>query len=214
MAGNKLILKYPVLVEGRYDKIKLSNLISSPVIVLGGFSVFNNSDKVKLVKKLAENDKLIVLTDSDNAGMFIRNRLKGYINRDKLINIYIPRIRGKEKRKTTKSKENLLGVEGIDGKLLRSLLEPYAKQGDGSCACTNSEQGDGSCAQITSTQFYLDGFSGGENSAYRRKLLTKELSLPENLTSKGLLEAINLLISKSEYEKAKQTVSKKAGEPE
>ncbi|PKM62430.1 MAG: DUF4093 domain-containing protein [Firmicutes bacterium HGW-Firmicutes-21] len=197
MAENKICLKYPVIVEGKYDKIKLSNIISSPIIALGGFSVFNDKDKIALLRRLSLEKNIIILTDSDNAGMFIRNRLKGLINPDKLINVYIPRIQGKEKRKEKPSKEGILGVEGISGELLRGLLLRFI---------SDSERSGSDSAELTAAEFYADGFSGGTDSALLRKLLAKELSLPENMTSKALLEAINLLVTRSEYDKAKQTV--------
>jgi len=197
MEENKLCLKYPVLVEGKYDKIRLSNIISSPIITLGGFSIFNDKEKLALIRRMSSQKGIIVLTDSDNAGMFIRNRLKGLVNPEKLINIYVPRIQGKEKRKGKPSKEGYLGVEGIDDEMLRSLLVRFIID-------VNEDMEIG--AEVTNAEFFSDGFSGGNESEKMRKLLAKELSLPENMTSKALLEAINLLVTRSEYEKAKQSI--------
>jgi len=196
MAENKLTLKYPVIVEGKYDKIKLSNIVSSPVIVLNGFSVFNDKEKIALLKRLSRHEKVIVLTDSDKAGMFIRNRLKGYIGSENIINLFIPRIKGKEKRKTAPSKEGLLGVEGTDDQLLRSLLMRFSAEENGVFAA----------AAVSNAQFYADGFSGRPDSKKKRRLLARELSLPENMTAKALLEAINLLITGEEYERAKNKI--------
>lgn len=198
MEENKLVLKYPVLVEGKYDKIKLSNIISSPIISLGGFSVFNNKEKLALIRRLSVQKGIIVLTDSDKAGMFIRGKLKGFVNKEKLKNVYVPRIHGKERRKNKPSKEGILGVEGIDSVLLRSLLERFS-------ADTDEAKFKG--AHITSAEFYADGFSGGSNSENKRKLLARELALPTNMTSKALLEAINMLVTRAEYEQAKHTVN-------
>ena len=194
MAENKLTLKYPVIVEGKYDKIKLSNIISSPVIALGGFSVFNDKEKMALLRRLSREKSIIVLTDSDGAGMFIRNRLKGFINPDKLINVYVPRVEGKEKRKEKPSKEGILGVEGISGGQLRELL----------CRFAADEEEGNKAAFLTATEFYADGFSGGSGTVEKRKRLAAKLSLPENMTSKALIEAINLLVPRDEYERAKQ----------
>lgn len=196
MAENKLTLKYPVIVEGKYDKIKLSNIIASPVIVLNGFSVFNDKEKIALLKRLSNKEKVIVLTDSDKAGMFIRNKLKGFIGPENIVHVYIPRVKGKEKRKIGPSKEGLLGVEGTDDQLLRSLLMRFSAEDNTVYA--------GAC--VTNAQFYADGFSGGTDSEKNRKLLAKELSLPENMTSKALLEAINMLVTSEEYERAKNKI--------
>jgi ribonuclease M5 len=199
MQNKKLSLKHPVIVEGKYDKIKLSNIVSTPIIALNGFSVFNSREKLALLRRLSAEKGLIVLTDSDNAGMFIRSRLKGLINADKLINIYVPIVKGKEKRKYKPSKEGILGVEGIDSELLYSLLERFAEDTGGT--------GKNTCS-LTSAEFYADGFSGADESAKRRKKLAQELNLPESMTSKALLEAINLLVKRSEYELAKDRVTK------
>ena len=183
----KLKLKYPVVVEGKYDKSKLSIFVESPIIALDGFSVFNNSEKQQLLKRLARGDGIILLTDSDRAGNFIRAKLKGILN-GKIYNVYAPSILGKERRKKAPSADGLLGVEGIDSKELRKILSPFVVDSD-----------ETKSANIDKARFYEDGFSGNENSAEKRKKLAKLLSLPETLTSKALLEAINLLVSESDY---------------
>mgnify|MGYP003289941839 CR=1 FL=1 len=118
----KIRIEQTILVEGKYDKIKLSNVISSPIITVGGFSILNDKKKRKHLSSLAEKTKLIVLTDSDKAGGFIRSRLKGIVPSSQLINLYIPQIKGKEKRKNAPSAENLLGVEGMTAELLFELF--------------------------------------------------------------------------------------------
>lgn len=190
----KLNLKYPLIVEGRYDKAKVSIVVASPIIVLDGFSVFNNVEKQQLLKRLSRETGVILLTDSDRAGNFIRAKLKGVLN-GKVYNIYAPTVVGKERRKQKASADGLLGVEGIDSAVLRELLLPFA--------CENAPVG----ANITKTKFFEDGFSGGESSASRRKMLAKQLFLPETLSSKALLEAINLLVSEEEYENAVKRVN-------
>lgn len=185
----KLNLKYPVVVEGRYDKAKVSNIVSSTVIALDGFSVFKNSEKQQLLKRLSREQGIIMLTDSDRAGSFLRAKLKGII-KGNIYNVYAPSVLGKEKRKTKPSADGLLGVEGIDSAILRELLKPF--EGDSMPAS----------AGITKARFYADGFSGGSNSSERRKRLCGLLSLPESLSSKALLEAINLLVSESDYQNA------------
>lgn len=190
----KLNLKYPVVVEGRYDKAKVSLVVSSPIIALDGFSVFNNVEKQQLLKKLSRENGIILLTDSDRAGNFIRSKLKGII-KGSIFNVYAPSVLGKERRKKTPSADGLLGVEGIDKNAIRELLAPF--QGD----CV------GRGANISKIRFFEDGFSGSENSSARRKLLAKHLALPETLTSKALLEAINLIVTEEEYNSALKKVN-------
>lgn len=185
----KLNLKYPVIVEGRYDKAKISLVVSSMIIALDGFSIFNNNEKQQLLKRLAKENGIILLTDSDRAGNFIRSKLKGILNGN-VYNVYAPSIVGKERRKNAPSADGLLGIEGLDSSILRQLLLPF----DGG----NSPKGAG----ITKARFYADGFSGSNNSSFRRKALAEILLLPKTLSSKALLEAINLLITESEYESA------------
>ncbi len=174
----KIHLIYPVIVEGKYDKIKLSNILTSPVIAIGGFSLLNDTKKKKLLSTLANETKLIILTDSDKAGGFIRSRLKGIVPADKLINLYIPQIKGKEKRKTTASAENLLGVEGMESQVLLKLLSPYTAKKETS-------------EPITSSTLWEYGLTGKSDSGEKRKILSKALSLPDNLSTKALIDAVN-----------------------
>jgi ribonuclease M5 len=192
---DKLKLKYPVVVEGKYDKIRLSNLLDSPVVVLGGFSVFHDTEKKLLLKRLCKEKGLILLTDSDRAGAFLRSKLKGILTDGKVYQVYAPQLIGKEKRKTRASADGLLGVEGIDCDTLREVLKPFA--------CTEA---DPVSANVTTAEWYADGFSGGENASQRRKKLAKALGLPDNLSSGALLEAVNLLCDRDTYEKAKQSI--------
>lgn len=188
--AEKLNLAYPVIVEGRYDKAKLSAVIATPIIALDGFSIFNNQEKQQLLKRLSRANGVILLTDSDRAGNFIRSKLKGIL-KGKIFNVYAPSIVGKERRKSAPSADGLLGVEGIDSGVLKELLQPFAL--DNKII---------SGADISKSRFYSDGFSGGANSAVLRAALAKELSFPQTLTANALLEAINLLVSLEEYEAA------------
>ncbi len=192
--AEKLKLKYPIVVEGKYDKAKLSLVVDTTIIALDGFSVFNNKEKQQLLKRLSKEKGIILLTDSDRAGGFIRSKLKGILN-GKIYNVYAPSIVGKEKRKSAPSKDGLLGVEGIDSKVLYGLLEPF------------SDSEISNKANITKAQFYNDGFSGNANSASKRKALSEILSLPITLSSNALLEAINLLISEEEYQTALKRIN-------
>ena len=185
----RLNLKYPVIVEGKYDKAKLSAVVSSPIITLDGFSVFNNEEKKSILKKLSNDNGVIVLTDSDRAGNFIRSKLKDIL-KGKIYNVYAPAIRGKERRKKSASADGLLGVEGINSNTLKMLLKPF----EGGATIVG--------ANVTKTQFYCDGFSGQQNSSENRKALARILDLPETLTANALLEAINLMFSNEQYYEA------------
>lgn len=190
----RLNLRYPIIVEGRYDKAKLSLVVSSSIISLDGFSIFNNKEKQQLLKRLSKENGVIILTDSDRAGQFIRGKLKGILN-GTVYNVYAPTIVGKERRKVTASADGLLGVEGIDKNTLYELLIPFSSND----IVKRSE--------ISNSRFYADGFSGGNNSSQRRRLLAQILELPETLTAKALLEAINLLVSEEEYESALKRIN-------
>ena len=185
----KLNLKYPIVVEGKYDKAKLSLVVSSPIITLDGFSVFNNAEKQKLLKRLSREKGIILLADSDRAGNFIRSKLKSILQGE-IYNVYAPSVMGKERRKAKPSADGLLGVEGIDSSVLRELLAQFA--GD---ECNKK-------CDISKARFYEDGFSGRANSSYRREKLADYLSFPKTLSAKALLEAINLLSTQKEYESA------------
>lgn len=190
----KLNLKYPVVVEGKYDKAKVSLVVSSAIIALDGFSIFSNKEKQTLLKRLSRSGGIILLTDSDRAGNFIRSKLKDII-KGNIYNVYTPAISGKERRKKERSADGMLGVEGISGKIIYELLKPFSVDGQAIESIS-----------LTKGDFYRDGFSGAENSSEMRRTLARELSLPESLTSNALLDAINLLISKEEYETAVKKV--------
>lgn len=182
----RLKLKYPVVVEGKYDKAKVSLVVSTSVIPLNGFSVFSDIEKKLLLKKLANEKGIILLTDSDRAGNFIRSKLKGIL-KGNVYNVYAPSVLGKERRKSKPSADGVLGVEGLASSVLYDLLAPFA------------DEGVVAGASISKTRFYVDGFSGGADSSIRRKRLAELLSLPTTLTANALLEAINLLINEEQY---------------
>ena len=184
----KLKIKYPCIVEGKYDKIKLDSIIDAKIIPTNGFGVFSDKEKSGMFRALAKKTPLIVATDSDGAGLVIRNYMKSIIPNDRLIHVYIPEVKGKEKRKTEYSKAGTLGVEGMDAVLLRELFAPYAEEG------TIKRD------LITKTDLYLLGLSGTEGSAERRKNLCRELSLPTNLSSNAFLEVINMLYDREYVE--------------
>lgn len=184
-----LTLDRPLIVEGKYDKLKLSSVIDSTVITTNGFRIFNDKEKRALIARLAEKNGILVLTDPDGAGLVIRNLLRGCVPKDKVTNLYIPAVTGKERRKAAPSKEGYLGVEGMDAELLTSILAPYAID-----AKTPKAK-----ESISKTDLYEMGLSGGAASAQKRARIAKGLSLPPHMSANALLEAINLLYTREEF---------------
>lgn len=182
-----------IVVEGRYDKNTLSQVVDATVVTLGGFSVFNDREKLAFLRRLAEKQGLIVLTDSDGAGFVIRNYLKGALPRDRVKQAYIPDIHGKERRKRAPGKEGKLGVEGMRPAV---LLEALRRAG----ATFLDEAGEAAPVKdpITKADLFDLGLTGGPDSAAKRQALLKRLDLPEHLTANGMLEALNLLYSREE----------------
>ncbi len=194
MEDSRLSIPQTVVVEGKYDKIKLSSLLDAHIITCDGFGIFREKEKLALIRRIAAQHGLIVLTDADGAGLVIRNYFRSALPAENVIHLYIPARAGKEKRKSAPSKEGLLGVEGTDPELLRSLFLPFAQsKGSG----TEKPQGRG----ITKSDFYEDGLTGGKESKRLREALSRKASLPENLSANALLEAMNLLYSYEEYQK-------------
>ena len=189
-------VKQAVIVEGKYDKIKLSSIIDGLIITTEGFNLFKNKEKLALIRELAQKQGVIILTDSDSAGFKIRSYIKGCTKNGKITNIYIPDIFGKEKRKTAPSKEGKLGVEGIPAKI---LIEAFEKAGvDVSEEERNAEERE----EITRIMLFDDGFIGRDGSEEKRKKLLKKLSLPEMLSTGALLEVLNSMFTAEEYREA------------
>lgn len=185
-------LDRPVIVEGKYDIIKLSGIIDSLIIKTDGFGIFKDKEKQKLIRRLAEEKGIIVLTDSDSAGFLIRNFINSAIPKEKITNVYIPDIFGKEKRKTEKSKEGKLGVEGISEKV---LFEAFRKAGVFASESEKTER-----RLITNIDLYEYGLTGRENSSEKRKMLLKKLSLPERLSTSSLIKILNTFVTYEEFE--------------
>ncbi len=184
-------IKEAVIVEGKYDKIKLSGILDTVIVETDGFAVFKDKEKQHLIRFLAEKRGIIIMTDSDSAGFKIRSFLKGIIKNDNVKNVYIPDIYGKEKRKTEMSKEGKLGVEGMETKIIMTALE---KAG---VLYNENDKREG--REITHTDFFEDGISGGENSSQIRKAFAKQLGLPELISSSALLKIINSYMTYDEY---------------
>lgn len=188
----RLRIACPVIVEGKYDKIKLSSVIEAQIITTDGFGVFRHAEKAALLRRLAEAGPLIVLTDSDGAGKVIRSRISQLIPRERLIQLYTPRLPGKERRKSAPSAEGVLGVEGMERELLWRLFEPYA--GDALPARAHNP--------LSKTDFYIDGLSGGPDSAAKRDALAARFDLPPGMTANALLAALSMLCSYEDYLRA------------
>ena len=186
----KLNIPYPVIVEGRYDKQRLQCIMNGQIITTDGFGVFNHKEKLTLIRALAEKSPIILLTDSDGAGKLIRSHITSAVPADRLIQLYIPQIKGKEKRKSQPSAEGTLGVEGMEQQLLYDLLKPYE---DGNAAARAMEN------PLSKTDFYIDGLTGKENSTARRDALATSLGLPSGMTPNALLAALRLLCTYEEY---------------
>ena len=184
--NEKIKLDCVVLCEGKYDKIKLSSFIDAVMITTDGFGIFNNQEKKALLRKICKTKKLVILTDSDSAGFLIRNKLSGFLGKENIINLYIPQIKGKEKRKLEKSKEGFLGVEGIVTKSLYKIFEKAS-------LLANPDAKSPETRKITKTDFYNLGLSGKPDSSEKRKALCRKFDLPESLSANALIEAVNLL---------------------
>ena len=194
MSGEKIKVPFPVIVEGKYDKIKLSSIIDGEIITTDGFGVFKGKDKLTLIKRLSQNG-VIVLTDSDGAGKMIRGHLSSAIPAEKIYNLYIPKIKGKEKRKKEGSKEGTLGVEGVDSQLLRDIFESFLK--NASFEVKNGEK-------LKKSDLFELGLSGSEGSSERRDKAAASLGLPSGLTAPAFVSAVNVIMTKEEFVKHMQ----------
>lgn len=193
MNKEKLHIPFPVIVEGKYDKIRLSNIMEGQIITTDGFGVFRQEEKRLLLRRMAEVSPLILLTDSDGGGKVIRSHLTGMIPRDRLIQLYIPPVKGKERRKAAPSAAGLLGVEGMADELLYELLRPYSVEAGASAATRLLDN------PLSKADLYRDGLTGHPDSSARRDELCRRLGLPTGMTSGALLSALRMLVSYEEY---------------
>ena len=185
-------IKEAVIVEGKYDKIKLSGFIDGLIITTEGFGVFKDREKLELIRHLAKVRGILVLTDSDGAGFVIRNFLKGAVPPDRVKHAYIPDVFGKERRKALPSKEGKLGVEGLSEEILCSAI---ARSG-AECEITGGTVR--SAQDITKTDLYELGLNGIPGASERRDDLKKRLGLPEKLSSNSLLDVLNCIMTRDE----------------
>jgi len=181
-----------IIVEGRYDKNTLSQVVDATIIDIDGFGIYNNREKQKYIRKLADSRGIIVLTDSDGAGFMIRNFIKGCVEPDKVKQAFIPDIYGKEKRKSSPSKEGKLGVEGMKPEILLDALRKAGASFDGDSILSVGEK-------ITKADMYAAGLSGRDGSSEKRAELIKKLDLPSRMTAESLLDALNALMTREEF---------------
>ncbi len=185
-------LTQAVIVEGKYDKIKLSRFLDAEIIITDGFRIFRDKQKAEMIRQIAKKRGIIIITDSDSAGFLIRGHLNGIVDKECITNVFIPQIRGRERRKTTPSAEGFLGVEGVSEEVIRDALKKYGIALDG----TKSQEG----CKWTSADLYRLGLSGGENSGIKRTRLLEKLGFPKGMSTKQLLTALSLLYSFKEIE--------------
>lgn len=189
-----ITLTQAVIVEGRYDKIRLNSLLDAMILETNGFRIFKDKEKLALIRALAHKKGIVILTDSDTAGFRIRRYLHGAIPKEdhkNLYHAYIPEILGKEKRKDQPSKEGTLGVEGMSTQVLLAALERagvLAEHG-------NAPKGD----PVTKMDFYEDGLTGRDNSSELRAKMMKKMGLPHYLSTNALLDVINAVMTREEY---------------
>lgn len=185
-------VKEVIVVEGRYDKNTLSQIVDAVIIETSGFGIFNDAQKQKLLRTMAQARGLVVLTDSDGAGFVIRNFIKGCVDPACVKHAYIPDVYGKERRKAAPSKEGKLGVEGMRSQV---LLDALIRAG----ATMDARPAAESAARITKADMYKCGLSGGTGSREKRAALIKRLDLPEKLSADALLDVLNAIMTREEF---------------
>ncbi len=184
-------IKQAIVVEGRYDKNTLSQVVDATIFETSGFGIMHSEEKLALLRRVAKKHGLIVFTDSDGGGFVIRNYLKGVIEPQYLLHAYIPDVYGKEKRKSAPGKEGKLGVEGMPPEVILACLRRAG-------ATFQNEQVQQKREEITKTDLYMLGLSGTPDSKKKRLELLKKLDFPEHMSANALLQALNLLYTKEE----------------
>ena len=187
-----LKIKEVIIVEGRYDKNTISQCVDCTIIETSGFGIFNNKEKATLLRRLAQTRGIIVMTDSDSAGFLIRNHIKSIVPSG-IKHAYIPDIHGREKRKSSPSKEGKLGVEGMTPEIIISALRKAGATFEGESETTPKD------ASITKADFFELGLTGGVDSGSRREILLKTLELPERMTANSILAVVNILYGREEF---------------
>lgn len=184
-------IREAIIVEGKYDKIKLENLIDTTIITTDGFQVFKDKEKQTLIKHVAEKCGIVIVTDSDSAGFMIRSFIGGVVDKKHIKHVYIPDLLGKEKRKPHISSEGKLGVEGIPNEI---IMDCFKKAG----IFFERQEKTGEM-KISKSHLYEDGFYGRTNSSLKKQILLKKLSLPQKISNNMLIDILNVLLSFDEY---------------
>lgn len=188
-------IKETIIVEGTYDKIKLSGFIDSVILTTNGFTVFKNGKLLESIKMFAKETGIVILTDADSAGFKIRNYIKQSITEGTVLHAYIPDVKGKEKRKRIPGKEGLLGVEGIDEETILTALK------NAGCTVNGSKEEPKAVRAVTKADMFAAGLSGGSGSGERRKKMAEMLGIPSKISANMLLEVINRLLTYEEFER-------------
>lgn len=183
-------ISQPVIVEGKYDKITLENVIDALIIPTDGFSIFKNKEKCDMIRTLAQKFGVVVITDSDSAGNQIRAYIKKIVGDNEIINVYIPKLKGKERRKANPSKQGFLGVEGMSRETLEQAFKRSGITGKNVVEKTR---------KITKTDMFVAGLSGCENSNAQRQELLKKLDLPCDLSPNAMLDILNTILTYEEF---------------
>ena len=192
-------IREAIVVEGKYDKNTLSQIVDAPILQTDGFSVMKDKEQLALLRRVAQKRGLIVFTDSDGAGFVIRNYLKGAIPSEQLKHAYIPDMPGKERRKKTPGKEGKLGVEGMTPEVILACLQRAGATIEGEAQLIKENQ-------ITKLDLFNMGLSGGPDSKAKRAALLKLLDLPEHMSANAMLQALNLLYTKDELYRLADTL--------
>jgi len=186
-------VKEVIVVEGRYDKTAVSSTVDATIIEASGFRIFSDMEKIELLRKLSEKRGLIIFTDSDASGFFIRGRLSGMLAGSNIKHAYIPDIKGRERRKAKPSKEGKLGVEGMSRDVILSALTRAG------ATFEDQDAPERNIEKITKADLFALGLSGSAGSANKRRELLKHLELPERLSSNGLLDVLNILYTREQF---------------
>ena len=192
-------IKEVIIVEGRYDKNTLSQIVDATIVETGGFGIFKDKERLGLIRQMAKKRGIIVFTDPDGAGFVIRNFLKGAVPANQVKHAYIPDIYGKEKRKAAPSKEGKLGIEGVSPGIILEALR--------NCGATMDDVAGDSIGEITNADFFALGLAGAGSTA-KRLALIKYLKLPEKMSARALLQAVNVLLTKEELASLVETLDK------
>ena len=195
----KLHISYPVIVEGKYDRLRLLSVMEGQILTTDGFGIFKKSEKLALLRALAQKTPLIVLTDPDGAGKLIRAHIGSAIPKERIIPLYVPRIAGKEARKSAPSAAGVLGVEGQERALLYELLSPFA-----------TDAAPLARSMITKLDLFEDGLTGTKNAAAARDALAAEFALPPDMTPNALLAALSVIATREEYKAAVARIRQRA----